>query len=67
MTLFINILSALVLACLIGVMLYVTKALRARKAGDEKETKGNLRTASFFVVGYLCLNLLRLLLEGKLL
>ena len=66
MSIFIDVLSVLVIICMIGAMLYATKALKARKADKADEKKQNLKMAGIFFVGYGLLNVLRLLLEGSL-
>lgn len=61
-----DILSVLVIVCMLGAMLYATKALRARKAQKDDEKKQNLVRAGIFFAAYGVLNVLRLLLEGQL-
>ena len=70
MTIILDVLSVLVIICMIGAMLYVTKALKVRKENkaskDDSAKKQNLRTAGIFFCAYLLLNLLRLYLESNL-
>ena len=66
MSIIIDILSVLVIICMIGAMLFVTKALRARKVQKDEEKKDNLKMAGIFFAAYGLLNVLRLFLEGKL-
>ena len=65
----IDILSALIIICMIGAMLYVTKALKIRKENkaskDDAAKKQNLRMAGVFFFAYLLLNVLRLYLESN--
>ena len=70
MDILLNVLSVLVIICLIGALLYFTKAMKAekeKKAGKTHEEKNqNLRMAGIFCAAYLLLNLLRLYLENNL-
>lgn len=61
-----DILSVLVIICMLGAMLFATKALRARKAQKDDEKKQDLVRAGIFFAAYGVLNVLRLLLEGQL-
>jgi hypothetical protein len=65
MTFVFDIVSILVIICLLGAMLYVSKAIKAGRKQKTDEKKAFLRTASFFGAGYIALNILRLFLESK--
>lgn len=58
--------SVLVIICMLGAMIYATKALKAGKGQKEEEKKGNLKMAGLFFVAYALLNLLRMYLMGNL-
>ena len=60
----VDILSVLVIICMIGAMVFATKALRARKGQKDDEKKQNLKMAGIFFLGYALLNVLRLLAEN---
>ena len=62
----VTLLSGLVIICLLGAMLYATKAIKARRKGHDEEKRKNLTMAGIFFVCYLAVNLLRLMVEGKL-
>ena len=66
MSVIVDVLSVLVVICMLGAMLFATKALRARKAQSEEEKKQNLVMAGYFFAGYALMNVLRLLAEGYL-
>lgn len=66
MSIILDVLSVLVIICMIGAMLYATKALRARKAKQDGEKKQNLIMAGVFFAGYGLLNVIRLLVEANL-
>ena len=59
-----DIVSVLVILCLLGAMLYVTKAIKAGRKQQTDEKKAFLRNAGFFGAGYLALNILRMFLES---
>ena len=62
----VTLLSGLVIICLLGAMLYATKAIKARRNGNQEEKRKNLTMAGIFFVCYLAANLIRLMVEGKL-
>lgn len=62
----VTLISGLVITCLLGVMLYATKAIKARRKGNDEEKRKNLTMAGIFFVCYLAANLIRLMVEGKL-
>ena len=62
----VTLLSGLVIICLLGVLLYATKAIKARRKGNDEEKRKNLTMAGIFFVCYLAANLIRLMVEGKL-
>ena len=57
----VTIISGLVIICLLGTMLYATKAIKAQRAKNMEERQRNLTRAGIFFVGYLLLNVIRLL------
>jgi len=70
MGILLDVLSVLVIICMIGAMIYVTKALKTRKESkasqDDSTKKQNLRMAGIFFTAYCLLNILRLYLESSL-
>ena len=66
MSIVVDILSVLVIICMLGAMLSATKALKARKNQKDEEKKQNLIKAGIFFAAYGLLNVLRLLLERQL-
>ena len=62
----VTLLSGLVIICLLGVLLYATKAIKARRNGNQEEKQKNLTMAGIFFVCYLAVNVIRLAVEGKL-
>lgn len=70
MSIVVDILSVLVIICMIGAMLYVTKALKVRKENkaskDDSVNKQHLTKAGIFFCAYLLLNMLRMYLESTL-
>ncbi len=66
MSILIDILSVLVIICMIGAMVFATKALRARKNQKDEEKKQNLKMAGIFFAGYGLLNVIRLMVEANL-
>ena len=62
----VTLISGLVIICLLGVLLYATKAIKARRKGNDEEKRKNLTMAGIFFVCYLAANLIRLMVEGKL-
>ena len=63
----VDIVSVLVILCLLGAMLFGTRALKARKTGQNEEKKKNLKYTILFLAGYALLHILRLYLNGNLL
>lgn len=63
MELLLQILSVVVIICLIGAMLYATRAIKNKN--DENLKKDHLRKAGLCFIAYAVLNVLRLLLEGN--
>ena len=61
-----DIISVLVILCLLGAMLYISKAIKAGRKQQSSEKKDFLKTAGFFGAGYLVLNILRMFLESQL-
>lgn len=61
----VTLLSGLVIICLLGAMLYATKAIKARRKGNHEEKQKNLTMAGIFFVCYLAVNFIRLMVEGK--
>ncbi len=61
-----DIVSVLVIICMLGAMLYVTKAIKAGRKQMVTEKKTFLKVAGYFGAGYLALNVLRMFLESKL-
>ena len=61
-----DIVSVLVIICLLGAMLYASKALKAQKQHHHEQKKAHWRNTGLFVAGYLMLNVLRMFLESKL-
>lgn len=66
MSIVLDVLSVLVIICMIGAMLYATKALKAGKNLKHEEKKQNLIMAGVFFAGYGLLNMIRLLVEANL-
>lgn len=64
MSIILDILSVLVIICMLGTMLFATKALRARKAQKDEEKKQDLVRAGIFFAAYGLLNILRLMMEN---
>ena len=65
MKIVVDVVSVLTIICMLGAMIYATKALKARKGKKEEEKKGNLIKAGIFCAGYVLLNVLRMYLMGK--
>lgn len=62
----VTLLSGLVIICLLGALLYATKAIKARRNGNDEEKRKHLTVAGMFFMGYLAANLIRMMAEGKL-
>jgi membrane-anchored protein YejM (alkaline phosphatase superfamily) len=62
----VTLLSGLVIICLLGAMLYATKAIKARRKGNDEEKQKNLKMAGVFFFGYLAVNMIRLWAESNL-
>lgn len=59
-----DVLSVLVIICLLGALMYATKALKAGKTDKVNEKKQNIKMAGLFLAGYALLNVVRLLVEN---
>ena len=60
----IDIVSVLTIICLLGAMLYATKAFKAKE--DKQYKKQSVQKAGIFFLGYCLLNVLRLMMENNL-
>ena len=59
------IISVLVIICLMGTMLYVTRAIKAQRSNKQEEKRKNMTKAAIFVAFYLVLNVIRLIAINK--
>ena len=61
-----DIVSVMVIICLLGAMLYASKALKAQKQHRDEEKKAHLKMIGLFAAGYVLMNVVRLFLESRL-
>ena len=60
-----KLISAVVIICLLGTMLYATKALKAGKSNNAEEKKKNLTLAGCCLAAYFVFNVIRWIVENK--
>ena len=65
MDILVKILEAMVIICLLGVLLYGTRAFKAGKSDRMEEKKKNITIASCCLAAYLLFNVLRWIVENK--
>ncbi len=65
MDMLLKLISAMVIVCLLGTMLYATKALKARKSGNPEDKKKNLTLAGCCFAAYCVCNIVRWIVESK--
>ena len=65
MDLAVKLIQAMVIICLLGVMLYASKALKARKTGNAEEKKKNITIAGCCLTAYCVFNLVLWIVENK--
>ena len=61
-----TVISGLVIVCLLGAMLYATKAIKAQRSNKPEERRKNLTMAGVLFAGYLFMNMVRLFVENQL-
>ena len=66
MDILVKILQAMVIICLLGVLLYGTRALKAGKSNNKEEKKRNITIASCCLAAYCVCNLVLWFVENKL-
>ena len=62
----VTLLGGLVIICLLGAMLFATKAIKAQRTGKLEDKKKNLTMAGIFFLCYLAANAIRMMAESNL-
>ena len=65
MDILVKILQAVVIICLLGVLLYGTRALKAGKSDNKEDKKRNITIASCCLAAYCVFNLVLWFVENK--
>ena len=63
MEMLITVISGLVIVCLLGAMLYATKAIKSQRANQPRERQKHLTMTGILFAAYLILNMVRMYLE----